>query len=65
MEYTSKALNFKPVTNWSFDDKVISNGNPNYKGMLFTGSVANEIAKGHLIANAGATINVPVNVDIK
>jgi pectate lyase len=56
----SKILTFKPVTNWSFDDKVISNGTTSYKGMLFTGSVANEIAKGHIIAAAGSTVSVPL-----
>ena len=62
---TSKAFDFKPVTNWSFDDKVIANGNLAYKGMLFTGTVANEIAKGHLTTKSGATIKVPVNVGDK
>lgn len=62
---TSKAFDFKPVTNWSFDDKVIANGTTAYKGMLFTGTVANEIAKGHLTTKAGATIKVPVNVGDK
>lgn len=61
----SKTLTFKPVTNWSFDDKVISNGTSSYKGMLFTGSVANEIAKGHLNASAGSTISVPVSPNQK
>lgn len=56
----SKELTFKPVSVWSFDDKVISNGSTSYKGMLFTGSVVNEIAKGHLNAAAGSTISVPV-----
>ncbi|WP_281297860.1 hypothetical protein [Flavobacterium limnophilum] len=62
---TSKAFDFKPVTNWSFDDKVIANGTPAYKGMLFTGTIANEIAKGHITTKAGATIKVPVNVGDK
>lgn len=61
----SKELVFKPVTVWSFDDKVISNGASSYKGMLFTGTVANEIAKGHLNASTGATISVPVNPNQK
>ncbi|KDN55836.1 pectate lyase family protein [Flavobacterium seoulense] len=56
----SKALTFRTVTNWSFDDKVIANGATAYKGMIFTGAVANEIAKGHLNASAGSTISVPV-----
>lgn len=61
----SKELTFKPVSVWSFDDKVISNGTTSYKGMLFTGSVANEIAKGHLNAAAGSTISVPVSPNQK
>ena len=55
-----KTLAFKPVTVWSFDDQVIANGTPSYKGMKFTGTISNEIAKGHLAAKAGATIQVPV-----
>ncbi|WP_140484927.1 T9SS type A sorting domain-containing protein [Flavobacterium sp. GSA192] len=61
----SKELTFKTVTNWSFDDKVIANGTTSYKGMLFTGAVANEIAKGHLNAGTGSTISVPVNPNQK
>lgn len=61
----SKELTFKTVTNWSFDDKVIANGTTSYKGMLFTGAVANEIAKGHLNASAGSTISVPVSPNQK
>jgi len=56
-----KTLTFEPVTVWSFEDKVISNGTPSYKGMLFTGNVYNEIAKGHLVGKPGATIQVPMN----
>lgn len=62
---TTKNLTFKSVRHWSFDDKVISNGTPSYKGMLFTGVVANEIAKGHLTAKPKATIQTPVNVGDK
>ncbi|MCB9316442.1 MAG: hypothetical protein H6569_09910 [Lewinellaceae bacterium] len=58
---TSKDLKFVPVTNWSFDDLVIPNGDPAYKGLLFTGQIANEVLKGHLTAKDGATIQVPVN----
>lgn len=57
----TKTLTFVPVTNWPFDDKVIANGDPAYKGLLFTGNISNEIAKGHLTAKGGATIQVPVN----
>ncbi|MDD4968142.1 MAG: pectinesterase family protein [Paludibacter sp.] len=62
---TTKVLAFKPVTDWSFDDKPIANGTPSYKGLLFTGTVASELAKGHLTAKAGATIRVPLNVGEK
>lgn len=58
---TNKDLEFMQVKNWSFDDKVISNETPTYKGLLFSGSVSNEIAKGHLSAKPEATIQVPVN----
>ena len=58
---TSKTLAFTPVKNWSFDDKVIANGTPAYKGLLFTGTISNEIAKGHLSTKPDATIQVPVN----
>ncbi|MFB6341715.1 pectinesterase family protein [Saccharicrinis sp. FJH62] len=61
----SKDLVFNPVTNWSFDDKVISNGDPSYKGLLFTGDVYNEVAKGHLATKPDATIKVPVKADDK
>ncbi len=57
---TTKTLLFKPVTVWSFDDKTIANGTTSYKGLLFTGTVSNEVAKGHLNTKAGATIKVPV-----
>lgn len=57
---TSKTLNFKAVNRWPFDDRVIANGNPSYKGLLFSGQVFNEIAKGHLAAGAKAEIKVPV-----
>ncbi|HLW07069.1 MAG TPA: pectinesterase family protein [Marinilabiliaceae bacterium] len=62
---TSKDLVFKPVTNWPFNDQMISNGTPSYKGLIFTGNISNEIAKGHLVAKPGATIKVPVNVGEK
>ncbi|MCB9081953.1 MAG: hypothetical protein H6555_09610 [Lewinellaceae bacterium] len=57
----AKVLDFQRVTNWAFDDKVIANGDPAYKGLLFSGTVSNEIAKGHLVTKADATIRVPVN----
>lgn len=57
----SKTLAFLPVTDWSFDDKAITNGTTSYKGMLFTGVVSSELAKGHLTAKPGSKIKVPVN----
>ena len=58
---TSKTLVFSPVTNWPFDDREILNGELSYKGLLFSGVISNEIAKGHLLGKEGATIQVPVN----
>jgi exo-poly-alpha-galacturonosidase len=58
----SKTLVFIPVTDWSFDDATITSGTTTaYKGMLFTGTVSNEIAKGHLILTGIGTVQVPVN----
>jgi len=57
----SKTLAFSQVTNWSFDDATITASTASYKGMLFTGTVANEIAKGHLLMSSTATVKVPVN----
>ncbi|MCF6130101.1 pectinesterase family protein [Flavobacterium sp. AS60] len=61
----SKTLAFVPVTVWSFNDRVITTANSSYKGMLFTGNISNSISQGHLIAQAGSTIQVPVNVGEK
>lgn len=58
---TSKILNFKPVNSWFFGDKVISNGDTAYKGLLFSGAVYNEITKGHLAVKPGASIRIPAN----
>lgn len=58
---TSKTLDFKPITSWRFNEKIISTGTTVYKGLLFTGSVTNEVAKGHLVAKPTATIKVPIN----
>lgn len=57
---TSKDLVFNPVTNWSFDDQVISNTDLYYKGLGLDGA-KNEIAKGHLVCSPGNTITVPIN----
>lgn len=59
-EAVSKTLDFEMVTNWSFDDQVITNDTQYYKGLEFTGSIKNEIAKGHLAAGSGGTIAVPL-----
>lgn len=56
-----KELQFNPVTNWSFDDKVITTSMPYYKGLAFTGNIVNEIAKGHLVCQSGSTISIPMN----
>lgn len=53
----SKDLAFVPVTDWSFDDATITNGTTTaYKGMLFSGSVYNEITKGHLVMNSTSSV---------
>ncbi|MFA5330517.1 MAG: pectinesterase family protein [Prolixibacteraceae bacterium] len=57
----SKTLDFGPVTNWSFEDKAIPNGTASYKGLMFTGTIASELAKGHLTAKPDATIQIPAN----
>ncbi|WP_228852397.1 pectinesterase family protein [Aegicerativicinus sediminis] len=57
---TSKTLEFSPVTNWSFDDKVILSSDQYYKGLGLDGA-KNEIAKGHLAASPGQTVVVPMN----
>ena len=56
----NKVLMFEPVSIWNFDDKVISTSTTSYKGLLFSGNISNEMAKGHLIAKNGAVIQVPV-----
>lgn len=58
---TSKTLSFVPITNWSFDDKVITSSTAFYKGLVLTGGITNEIAKGHIAPGSGATIAVPLN----
>ena len=57
---TEKIIYFRPVTKWEFDDQVITANDPSYKGLLFTGNIANEINKSHLAAQPGATIQIPV-----
>lgn len=60
-----KTVHFSPVTNWSFDDATITTSVANYKGMQFTGTVSNEVAKGHLLLGASATAKVPVKANQK
>lgn len=58
----SKDLTFAPVTVWSFEDATITSGvTTAYKGMLFTGAVANEKAKGHLVMSGTSTAKVPLS----
>lgn len=58
---TSKTLNFRRVTDWSFDDRNIVLGDTTNKGLLFPqGGISNEQAKGHLVARPDALIQVPV-----
>lgn len=65
---TSKTLDFRPTTVWSFDDKIITTTTPAYKAMLFSGTAAtisNRIANGDLTAKTGGIIQVPVKVGEK
>lgn len=58
---TSKTISFTAVTDWSFDDATITSGvTTSYKGMLFTGTVANEKTKGHLILSGNGVASVPL-----
>jgi exo-poly-alpha-galacturonosidase len=58
---TSKTIDFKPLTVWSFEDRTISTTtSAGYKGILATGTVSNRIANGDLTAKTGATIKIPV-----
>ncbi|AVR45655.1 hypothetical protein C7S20_10495 [Christiangramia fulva] len=59
-EAVTKTLDFENVTNWTFDDVVITNDTEFYKGLTFTGSIKNEKAKGHLVGGSGGTIEVPL-----
>lgn len=57
----SKELTFNPVHQWPFNDQEITTGTTAYKGLLFTGTISNEIAKGHLVGRENSTIRIPVN----
>ncbi|MGL4993404.1 MAG: pectinesterase family protein [Bacteroidales bacterium] len=61
----SKSINFKSVSNWPFNDMLISNSTSCYKGIHFSGNVKNEQSKGHLVAGSGAQVKVPVVVGEK
>ena len=61
---TSKDLEFKPVTEWVFRDRTISNATA-YKGLLFTGNINVRGGSGDLNAGSGATIAIPVKVGDK
>ncbi|GAA0891962.1 hypothetical protein GCM10009122_16410 [Fulvivirga kasyanovii] len=62
---TSKELDFVPVTVWSFDDQAISGSTTSYKGLLLSGNMSNNVAKGHLSTKSGATIQVPIDAGKK
>ena len=58
----SKALTFKPVTVWSFNDQLLSTTTSvSYKGMMLSGQVTTVLSSGHLTAKTGTVIKVPVN----
>lgn len=62
----SKALQFKPVTVWSFNDKVInSTTTAFYKGMQLNGQVTTVVASGHLTAKTGASLLIPIDPGYK
>ena len=58
---TAKTLTFNTVTNWPFNDEIITNDTQFYKGLEFSGAIKNEIAKGHLSCGADGEIIVPLN----
>lgn len=57
---TTKSVIFEPVKEWSFDDKVITASTPAYKGILFSGALYNEQAKGHLVLKNNDTAKIPL-----
>ncbi len=62
---TTKELSFEPIEEWTFDDKTISSGDTAYNGLLLSGSISSELAKGHLVGKSGGTIKVPVSAGQK
>ena len=61
---TSKDLTFNPITEWTFNDRVI-NAASAYEGLLFTGSINVRGTNGDLNASSGSTIAIPVSVGDK
>ncbi|WZL89598.1 pectinesterase family protein [Salinimicrobium sp. 3283s] len=59
-EAVTKTLDFESVSNWTFDDTNITVETEYYKGLIFTGNIKNEQAKGHLSAGSEGTISVPM-----
>ena len=57
----SKTLTFAAIKNWTFNDQVITYDMAYYEGLMFSGSVSNEIAKGHLVTKPDATVKIPVS----
>ncbi len=55
---TTKDLVFDPITNWTFADKQFSAAS--YEGLIFSSSVTNEVAKGHVGVADGVSISVPI-----
>ena len=61
---TSKDLTFNPITEWTFNDRVINSATA-YEGLIFTGNVNVRGSSGDLNAGSGATIGIPVSVGDK
>lgn len=58
---TSKTINFKPVTVWTFNDLVINSTTlAYYKGLILSGQISTNISSGHLTAKTGSSIVIPV-----
>ncbi|MGJ5642164.1 pectinesterase family protein [Formosa sp. S-31] len=58
---TNITLNFVPVKTWTFGTDEILEGSTSYRGLLFTGSLYNQLPKIHLLAQTGSTISVPIS----
>lgn len=58
---TSKTINFKPVTVWTFNDLAINSSSlAYYKGLILNGQITTNISSGHLTAKTGSSIVIPV-----